>query len=309
MNDVNVFFHITFTLYIEHVERAFLIDWRDPPGLEDYLQPSSFDWSTSLKDLELPPQEDYLDIGSWRAVAKNGFNETWYMNTNFAKVFTKPVEVIQSHNYDFTYALLRNKHLKQKAFELRMDLIHCHVCCTWKGLFTFNARFKDYMTRKLQTSLPSANHLGSLQLRTENLLNSQQVKEVISCCQQVLHRHPSIEKIILISNNKMAKTFLEGIKDIVELKEDIDGFMHIHLGSKRVPRDEAEVHHKVQDLTFQHLYLLLDSALLVRLSGYKASLGIFADALRRYTRHGEGTYIASQNHCTYIGMNYTGPLY
>lgn len=77
----------------------------------------------------------------------------FYMETDFKSYFVNDREVIQSHSYDFTYALLRNKHFKERVKELGLHSIRCRLCCIWNFLFKFSSTF-------VHTSAQVAKKLG-----------------------------------------------------------------------------------------------------------------------------------------------------
>ena len=78
------------------------------------------------------------DIGSPYWFDAQGKTVRWYVKTNFNQFFSRDVEVVQSLSYDFTYALLRNRHYQSKIKQLGLHKAPCLVCCIWDNLFSLS---------------------------------------------------------------------------------------------------------------------------------------------------------------------------
>lgn len=76
------------------------------------------------------------DIGSPYWFDEQEGSVGWYVETNFNEYFSREVEVVQAHSYDFTYALLRNRHHRKKIEELGLHRAPCLICCIWDNLFS-----------------------------------------------------------------------------------------------------------------------------------------------------------------------------
>ena len=94
--------------------------------------------------------------------------------------------------------------------------------------------------------------------------------------------HPTI---IPIFNNRLivhiiSRNHPAEVRDLVNLPL-ATRTTHMHLGN--IPRDmDPEVHAVVQKRTFQDLFFMLNSTVLVHSKGYLAAFGNVADAIRQH---------------------------
>ena len=117
-------------------DRAFILDWQFPSGFSRVLIPRYIDWRHNVHFGDDPvPIPHVHNIGSKNWYLSQNKSVSFYMDTDFRTYFSEEKEIIQSHSYDFTYALLRNKHLRKKAKELGLHDNKCLVCCIWHYLF------------------------------------------------------------------------------------------------------------------------------------------------------------------------------
>lgn len=292
-------------------ERAFLIEWGDPPGLEKYLVPKSFDWA-NLRPIRNLKRGAALDIGSWHSSKEGKMSSQWYMNTNFSSYLKKPLEVIQGHRYDFTYAILRNPELMPKAYELGIDRVKCRLCCAWDMLFAMAPEFEKEMGTILQSLGSPLKPITAIQVRTK----SDDVQEAVvsaehfvNCAQKVAKDNKMTSPIFVpIFNNRLvvhilAKKYKRFIKTPIEI-ESGTRTVHTHLGN--LPSDtELDVVQGVQERTFKEFFLMLNSTVLVRTKGYVGSFGNMADAIRRHhAKPGSVyTYTAAGSSCALFNQN------
>ena len=115
-----------------------MLDWNLPPGFENHVFPRKFNWQPSVVFKKGLNVSRVHDIGSSYWFDAQGKSVRWYLETDFDQYFTRDVEVVQSHSYDFTYALLRNKHYRHKIEELGLHKAPCLVCCIWDNLFSLS---------------------------------------------------------------------------------------------------------------------------------------------------------------------------
>lgn len=126
-------------------DRVFILDWKSPAGLENQITPHKINWqSTHLFQHGLPSRSIH-DIGSSYWFDSQGKSVRWYMETDFNQYFAREVEIVQSHNYDFTYALLRNRHYQQKILEYGLHNAPCLLCCFWDHLFSLSPSLRRSM--------------------------------------------------------------------------------------------------------------------------------------------------------------------
>ena len=154
-----------------------------------------------------PRVTDHIhDIGSTQWVKKQNGSIDWYVNTNFDEYFTGEIEVIQSLSYDFTYALLRNKHYRHKIRNLGLHTAKCRLCCMWQYLFKpsslFNHNLALYMKNKLR--VPAKSDIIFIDLSFQpNLpqrLMIQHTSEVLKCAERVSRQLKNT--VWLIASNK-----------------------------------------------------------------------------------------------------------
>ena len=241
-----------------------------------------------------------------------GRNATWYRTKDFATLLTQPVEVIQAPVYDFTYALMSNPHLMAKAYALQMDVTRCHLCCMWTTLFKFNKEFEQQMSESLTQSGATFERLIALQLRSEAIPNKEEAKVFMDCAGKAARKLSNVH-FTVVTNNKLDRHLIrtrsgyDGL--FVQPEDSVEGLVHIHMGTRRLPSHDKEKAPKLQKVTFQHFYLLLKAAVLVRGVGHRASLGVVADALRRHIATGLQSYVINSNSCTPVPPDHRGVLF
>ena len=281
--------------------------------MEDYLEPKSFNWAdlSPIKKLKHGPMQD---IGSWRAVKEAGKSSQWYMNTNFSTFFKNPVEVVQGHRYDFTYAVLRNPELMPKAYELGIDRVKCRICCAWDMLFKMTEKFEKEMNGLLKTLGAPGRPITAIQTRTkqDDVQKAVTTAEGFINCAQRAVKDLKIKDsaLIPIFNNRLvvhiiSKKFVHNMKTPINI-DTATRTVHTHLGNLPVDT-ELEVAKGVQERTFKEFFVMLNSTLLVRTKGYLGSFGNVADAIRRhYAMLGKEkiyTYISGGSACALFQDN------
>ena len=269
-------------------DRAFLIDWTDPPGLGDYLQPKSFNWA-DLTAMEQHKRGPVRDVGSWRSYKESGKTSQWYMDSDLTSFFTYPVEVIQGHRYDFTYAVLRNPVLMPKAFELGVDQIKCRICCAFDMLFKQTEKFSQEMDGLLKTLGRPVRPLVAIPLRAKvsNVQSAVAMAEVYVKCAMKATKALKLanSQLVPLFNNRLVthivtKKYSSLLRNPIMI-ESATRTVHSHLGN--LPYDtEVEVAKGVQERTFKEFFLAMNSTLLIRSKGYASSFGNVADAIRRH---------------------------
>ena len=135
------------TFHPQHaLDRAFILDWQSPTGFERLVSPRYVNWRPqNILDVNPSPTEHVHDIGSSQWFETQNRSVDWYMSTNFDEYFSHEVETIQSLSYDFTYAILRNKHYRHKIRSLGLHTAKCTLCCMWHYLFKFTQLFNHNM--------------------------------------------------------------------------------------------------------------------------------------------------------------------
>ena len=266
-----------------------MIEWVDPPGLDLYLEPKSFDWS-DLSKLDKFKRGPVRDIGSWRSSKENGVSSQWYMSTNFSTYLENEVEVLQGHRYDFTYAVLRNPELMPKAFELGVDRVKCRICCAFHMLFKMTERFEGEMDTLLKSLGAPQKHVGAIQVRTKSNNVQDAVKFVdnfIKCATKAgkgLKMSSSVSWVPIFNNRLVVHIVHKKYGDKLKIPINIDSAtrtVHTHLGNLP-PDTEIEVAKAVQERTFKEFFLTINSTIIIRRKGYEGSFGNVADAIRRF---------------------------
>jgi hypothetical protein len=287
-----------------------MIQWEDPAGLDQYLIPKSFNWADLKPTIPLRHGAPH-DIGSWHSSKEGKMSSQWYMNTNFSHFFKHPVEVVQGHRYDFTYALLRNPELMPKAYELGIDRVKCRLCCAWDMLFAMAPDFEKEMTKVMHSLGPPSKPLMAVQVRTkaEDVQKAVVVAEhYINCGQKVAKDTHIVPVYVPIFNNRLvvhiiAKKYKRYVKTPIEI-ESGTRTVHTHLGN--LPQDtEMDVVLGVQERTFKEFFLMLNSTVLIRSKGHMGSFGTVADAIRRhYAQVGSvQTYTAAGSSCAFFPLD------
>ena len=188
------------------LDRAFILDWKLPAGFQRILTPRYIDWRFDALEAN-PPINHVHDIGSPNWYQEQNKSVAFYMETNFNDYFTNEQEVIQSLSYDFTYALLRNKHFRSKIKELGLNSVKCQLCCFWHYLFKYSTSFSRNLASaaKKKLGLTPGRDLIFIDIsfpleRLPKRLLMQHTDEVFKCVQSVVKvlRDPVC---ILASNN------------------------------------------------------------------------------------------------------------
>ena len=130
------------------------MDWKFPSGFSRTFIPRYIDWRydaifkeddhthhthPSSSSSSIPHVHD---IGSKQWYQAQNRSVEFYEKTDFNVFFSDEKEVLQSHSFDFIYALLRNKHYRKKAREMGLFSVRCKVCCIWNYLFRESVSFQ-----------------------------------------------------------------------------------------------------------------------------------------------------------------------
>lgn len=288
------------------LDRAFLIEWLDPEGLSNYFIPKTFDWANLNAIKDLPRNKSRIhDIGSWKACSK-GKSGSWYIQTDFHKLFTDPVEVVQGHRYDFTYALLRNDFLMDRYYELGLDKMRCFLCCAYDILFQRSSKFDQWYQSMLTTLDIPNKPLLAIQLRsvgTDTDKSVEQAKNYLKCAKKVIVDKDlgSNTTIALAFNSKVAYhvifNAMRASVTRINIVSVIEKTTHLHLGNLP-PEIGPDIMEGVQEVTFRDLFLMTNATVMVRNKGHLASFGTVGDALRSfYAKEKPVTYLVSEDSC------------
>ncbi len=188
-------------------DRAFILDWKAPAGFDRLVVPRYINWKPNIFN-DHPTITDHVhDIGSTRWVKNQNGSVDWYINTNFDEYFTHEFEAIQSLSYDFTYAILRNKHYRHKIRNLGLHTAKCRLCCIWHYLFKtstlFNHNLAIYTKNKLRAPPKSDFIFIDLSFQQKNLpqrLIMQYSSDIIKCVERVSRQLKNT--VWLIASNK-----------------------------------------------------------------------------------------------------------
>ena len=160
----------------KQTERAFIIDWRSPAGFSRVFTPRYANWTSDRLLAEHPEAFKHVhELGTSLWVHSKGgvASAEFFETTNFNEYFSNQVEVVQSVSYDFTYALLRNRHYQHRIRNLGLHTAKCKLCCFWHYLFKFTSIFNHNMQiitqRKLKLSRSQDIIFIDLSLQRENL--------------------------------------------------------------------------------------------------------------------------------------------
>lgn len=147
------------------------------------------------------------DIGSRTWFQTQNKSIAFYTETDFNVYLSDELEAIQSHSFDFTYALLRNKHLAGKARELGLHTAKCIVCCIWNYLFKHSTSFTrnsaTVMKKRLGLTPNRDLIFVDLSFPLQNLpkrLLEEHAEKVLGCVQRVM-RALQNPVCVLASNN------------------------------------------------------------------------------------------------------------
>lgn len=161
-------------------------------GFDRILLPRYVDWRHEVVFSDDPDSILHVhDIGSRNWFQKQNKSVEFYIETDFNTYFSSEKAVIQAHSFDFSYALLRNKHFKKKARELGLHTVKCRVCCIWNYLFRQSTSFvrnSDNVAKKLGLTPQSDLIFVDLSFPLDNLpqtLLNQQMESVFGCVERV----------------------------------------------------------------------------------------------------------------------------
>lgn len=188
-------------VYIVDTDRAFVLDWRSPSGFNKVFVPRYIDWryDAHFKDDEdgpdsIPHHVHEIGTMSWNKVWNSSTLLQFYKETNFNDYFSHDKEVVQAHSYDFTYALLRNKHYRDKVHGLGLDRVKCLLCCIWSYLLKQSPGFTRSLTfvatKKLGLGRGRDLVFFDLSLAVDHLPKSMQfeyARNTLKCADKVLN--------------------------------------------------------------------------------------------------------------------------
>ena len=210
---------------LSHTDRVFVLDWKSPPGFENQINHRSFDWRSSSHFPDGLPVKHVHDIGSSYWFDEQGKSVRWYMETDFNQYFTRDIEIVQSHNYDFTYALLRNRNHLQKIQDYELDKVPCLVCCIWHNLFALSPSLLHSMhgfLRRLGWSKSNDVIFLNVPLPAQHLPRghvSHLGQEVVQCTTKIT-RHLKLKRPIWILASDNFVILEDALKYSPNLKKD-----------------------------------------------------------------------------------------
>lgn len=108
--------------------RAFLIDWRTPKPLEDFLTPRGIQWNLPVP--QLYTRRHYWRSGGEKDESRKGWVPKsipkfvkWIREKNVQRYFNRPVEVATTFIFFVRYGMRRNKHLMKEARKLQIKAL------------------------------------------------------------------------------------------------------------------------------------------------------------------------------------------
>ena len=142
-------------------DRAFLINWKAPKPLENFLKPKFINWTFPIPNLETRKHfwrtgNDFKSLSeNW--LTKNSSEVANLMKKdNFSDYFDKPVEMVVSILYVVERGMLKNKRLMQRAQDLKIKPLlpgfpqYAMIGCAYDLLFDKSPRLQNALqnTRK-----------------------------------------------------------------------------------------------------------------------------------------------------------------
>ena len=219
--------------------------------------------------------------------------------------------MIQAHSFDFTFALLRNRHFRKKAKELGLDGANCRLCCIWHYLFKHSGRFQrnTAITARKRLGLTPENNIifvdfsFPLQSLPRSLL-IQQIRQVFDCVERI---KPYLHKPVCVVASNIY-TLLEEVHKLHPSARTHSGLFYTRERYQLELERQAETtaketpsltipktEHNALMYYFMGYYLQLNSTVLF--TGKKSPYSETAAALRDYY-HPSGTFIvASASAC------------
>ena len=185
-------------------DRAFLINWKAPKPLELFLKPKGINWSFPIPNMET--RKHYWRTGGHAQEVLDGWltkNTSAVVSLmrkeNFKVYFDKPVEMVASILYLVEGGIQKNKHLMQRARELKISPLlpgsqrYAVIGCAYDFLFNESPLLQNALenTRK---ALPSNNafiigihiRLGDKQFGRENTrISESEFPKFFSCAKKV----------------------------------------------------------------------------------------------------------------------------
>ena len=197
-------------------DRAFILDWKSPNGMESFLNPLKIDWRSDTLFKDGLPQKYVHDIGGPYWFEDQGKNVQWYTNTNLNRYFSEDIEIVQGHSYDFTYALLRNRHHQEKIAQYGLHEVRCLLCCFWNNLFTFAPSLQRSMFNFLRRIQWSKTHdIIFVNVQIPNQHSSSRGHEllfgqsIVQCTEKAIRNLKLKKPVWILSSNSFV--LLEGL--------------------------------------------------------------------------------------------------
>ena len=212
------------------------------------------------------------------------------MSTNFSDFLHHPIEIVQGSRYDYSFALLRNPSLMPKAYQLGVDRVKCWICCAFDLLFIINPDFHQYITKLLSSIGVPPKPLVAIQLKTnpsDRVTSLHTAERLLECAEKASHDlHLSGAVWVPVFSDREVE------KEVAQHYAQLLTTVHM-VTSLSQDNEQAGLQN-----AFMELCVMLNSTLLVRTKGYRASFGNIAEALRHHYRQGSvSTYIQSSLGC------------
>lgn len=208
-------------------DRAFLINWKTPKPLERFLKPKGINWTFPIPNLET--RKHYWRTGGHAQKVLDGWltkNTSAVVSLirkeNFTVYFDKPVEIVASILYSVEHGLKKNKHLMQRARELKISPLlpgsqrYAMIGCAYDFLFNKSPRLQNAL-QNTRNALRSNNtfvigihiRLGDIQFgRNTTRVSESEFPKFFSCAKKVERKLFNLDGRMLGATPRQTRWFL-----------------------------------------------------------------------------------------------------
>lgn len=157
-------------------DRAFLIDWREPRPLQQFLIPKSIDWNFPIPDLT--NRKHYWRTGGEQSNLRRGWLTkntstfvSWLQTEDMTRYFDHPVEIASSCLFFAPKAIMENEYLMKRAHVLKIRPLlpgvprYSMIGCAYDYLFRPRKSVQDRLETTRKALRGNGNFVIGLHIR------------------------------------------------------------------------------------------------------------------------------------------------